>query len=275
MDFICNIHLQTSTMSMTTATRHTAQKNIAKTQKSEQPSTTSSRRSKKRPYEYPSHCLICAEELDFENALRHPNPQTDINSVEVINKDKKSLLQDKLLAVCDKRQGSIAINVKSRILFAGDIRPVEAKYHRGCMQKFMSDQIGTRAESPSDFNIRNLDVLNDEAFKQVCEWLVKPEQQKYQFSQTDLRAYMSGYLPQVPAYSTKHIKRRLLEHFGDQITISEVDGKSNVVTLKDTAASILCESYVETVHDGEQEATNKLTKEVASRIKQDILDIDH
>ena len=257
---------------------YTSLKNIIKSQKSqstkpEQASTTSSPRSNKRPYDYPSHCLICAEELGFENALRHPSPQTQSSSVEVINKEKKSLIQESLLSVCKKRK---AVNVKSRILFAGDIQAVEAKYHRECMQKFMSQQGGTSAESPSGINIRNLNLMNDEAFKTVCQWLLMPEQQHRQFSLTDLKDHLASHLPlYVPDYSTKHIKHRLIEYFGDQVTISEVDGKVNVVAFKDTAASILHESYTQSAQDSEDDETIKVTKQVVSRIKQDISDIGH
>lgn len=41
-----------------------------------------------------------------------------------------------------------------------------------------------------------------------------------------------------------------MEHFGKQITIAEVDGRANVVTLKERAASILHESYIESAMDG-------------------------
>ena len=260
---------------------YTSLKNIIKSQKSqstksEQTSSTSSLRSNKRPYDYPSHCLICAEELDFENALRHPSPQTQISSVEVINKEKKSLIQESLLSVCEKRQDVVAVNVKSRILFAGDIRAVEAKYHRKYMQKFMSQQGGTSAKSPSGINICNINLMNNEAFKTVCQWLLMPEQQHCQFSLTDIRDHLVSHLPlYVPSYSTRHIKRRLLEYFGDQVTISELDGKVSVVALKDTAVSILHESYTQCAQDSEDDETIKVAKQVASSIKQDISDIDH
>ena len=78
-------------------------------------------------------------------------------------------------------QVAMAINVKSRILFASDIWAVKAKYYRTWVQKFMSQQGVTHSpstESPSGINICHLNVMNDEAFTTVCQWLLMPEQQR-------------------------------------------------------------------------------------------------
>ena len=47
----------------------------------------------------------------------------------------------------------------------------------------------------------------------------------------------------VPAYSVKHLKRRLLQYFKDKITVTERPGSANIITFKDAAANILAESY--------------------------------
>lgn len=41
------------------------------------------------------------------------------------------------------------------------------------------------------------------------------------------------------AYTAVHMKRKIKEHFGDKIVITEMHGKSNVVTFRETAKSIL------------------------------------
>lgn len=44
------------------------------------------------------------------------------------------IIQSHLLNVCEQRNDSKATKVKARIEFAGDLRAVEAKYHRDYMQ---------------------------------------------------------------------------------------------------------------------------------------------
>ena len=118
-----------------------------------------------KPYDYQTHCLICAEEFDFERYQRHPQRYSTLSNVEFVTKEKKSLIQESLLEVCEKRQDLQAINVKARILFAGDLRAVEAKYHRACMQAFMSNKNIASSSTFPKRNIRNLNELNDNAFK--------------------------------------------------------------------------------------------------------------
>ena len=41
------------------------------------------------------------------------------------------------------------------------------------------------------------------------------------------------------SYSMKFMKKRVMEHFGDDVIIKEINGGPNVVTFRSTAASIL------------------------------------
>jgi hypothetical protein len=45
------------------------------------------------------------------------------------------------------------------------------------------------------------------------------------------------------AYSTRHMKERLMEHFGENVIITSKPGKTNIVTFRRTAASILEEFH--------------------------------
>ena len=93
-------------------------------------------RSEKSTFEYNNNCLICAEKLDFGAQKRHPARHSVISSIETMGKDM-CIMQQTLLNACDKRQDDVALDVKARILYAGDIHAVEAKYHRTCMQRFL------------------------------------------------------------------------------------------------------------------------------------------
>ena len=136
------------------------------------PQSTASRL-RRTTYDYKTHCLICGEEINLENFKQHPKRFSSIGNVEIVDKkQKRSLLQDTLIAECEKRTDDISIQVKSRILCAGDIRAVEATYHRDCLQRFLSnrtiksDQVGE--SSGSMLNSRNSDSWKEEAFKKLC-----------------------------------------------------------------------------------------------------------
>ncbi|XP_048236850.1 uncharacterized protein LOC125372026 [Haliotis rufescens] len=106
------------------------------------------------------------------------------------------------------------------------------------MQKFLS------AHGKSDTNTKNEDTANSTAFSALCRWL--SFQQNSQFTIQDLQSRLASYLAEdVEPYSIKHLQRRLLEHFGAKVTIAEVEGRANVVTFVDKAATILQNSYHE------------------------------
>ena len=132
------------------------------------------------------------------------------------------------------------MNLKARIIFAGDIRAAEAKYHRRSYQTFkVSPKPGETGKNP-----RNLDELNENGFCQLCSWLKTEDGKDGRYTLEDLRKKLPTFLPKdVPAYSVKHLKRKLLQYFKDKIIVAERPGSANTITLKDGAANILHESY--------------------------------
>ena len=112
--------------------------------------------------------------------------------------------------------------MEGRIIFAGDIRAVEAKYHHKCLQLF---QLGQSKNSMPQ-NPRNLEEINASTFENLCYWLESSEGNDKQYTLIDLRKQMS-----LPAYSVKHLQRKILQHFGERITVSGSQGDANVITL--------------------------------------------
>ena len=49
-------------------------------------------------------------------------------------------------------------------------------------------------------------------------------------------------------YTPIHFKQKFLEHFQNDVTITEVNGLANVVTFTSTASSILRKFYEEPMH---------------------------
>ena len=99
----------------------------------QKPETYRGELQERRPFDYPTHCLICSQELDFEKAEKYPEDKSyQISEVEMVDSKKKSTLQESLLQMCEGRTDEVALNLKARIIFAGHIRAVETKYHLQC-----------------------------------------------------------------------------------------------------------------------------------------------
>ena len=82
---------------------------------------------------------------------------------------------------------------------------------------------------------------------------------------------MNGFLEesQSIAYGHTHMKARLKEYFGDQIIITDINGKSNVVTLRSTAECVLQEFHDRQEDDPDMEKIH-LIKTAAKLIRNDI-----
>ena len=78
--------------------------------------------------------------------------------------------------------------------------------------------------------IGNMNVLNDEAFPKLYDFLANS---KEQHTVQDLKNKLGSFLPErVPAYSVKHLKRKLIDHFKSGITFTDMPRKRDVCTLK-------------------------------------------
>ena len=73
---------------------------------------------------------------------------------------------------------------------------------------------------------------------------------------------MNGFFEesQSIAYGHTHMKARLQEYFGDQIIITEINGKSNIVTLRSTAECVLQEFHDRQKDDPDMEKIILLKK---------------
>ena len=73
------------------------------------------------------------------------------------------------------------------------------------------------------------------------------------------------------AYTSVWMKFKLNEHYGEQIVLTEPQGKSNVVTFRKTASSILHSFYTKGINNQtEEEEKMKIIKTAAELIRSDI-----
>ena len=108
-----------------------------------------------------------------------------------------------------------------------------------------------------------------DAFLRVAKFLQDNDDE--QITLNDLIDLMNDFMAnsESTAYGHTHMKARLKEHFGDQILITEINGKSNVVTFRSTAETILQEFHARQ-NDHPEEEKKHIIKAAAKLIKNDI-----
>ena len=107
-------------------------------------------------------------------------------------------------------------------------------------------------------NPRNINDVNNKACDTFYEKLNSESFSNKQYALEDVRINLPFYLPSdVPAYSTKHLKRKIIERYGDEVNTSKEGGVADVITFKTNASNILRESYLnESVVCNEQTEEN-------------------
>ena len=108
-----------------------------------------------------------------------------------------------------------------------------------------------------------------DAFLRVANFLQDNDDE--QITLNDLIDLMNDFMAnsESTGYGHTHMKARLKEHFGDQILITEINGKSNVVTFRSTAETILQEFHARQ-NDHPEEEKKHIIKAAAKLIKNDI-----
>jgi hypothetical protein len=92
------------------------------------------------------------------------------------------------------------------------------------------------------------------AFQKTMDYLIEHEDE--QITVIELIDKMSEFCGDM-AYTSVHMKSKLQDYFGDNVIITELNGKRNVITLRKTARVILHEFHQnQSLSDPEQEKRN-------------------
>lgn len=247
-------------------------KKLAETTSSE---TTSNRHSLTRKAEhcfsFKTDCVFCGTKVEFGGQRKRSGEVFRVTTVET---------KDTILGICSERGDAWAETIRSRLLNVHDLPAADAVYHQTCNVNFRTKRQLPRIyevdESPAVKKKkvgRPEDEEKREAFLKVTKFLEENDDE--QITVSDLMEKMEEYLSDSnsEAYGRHHMKTKLLEHFGDKIIITDINGKPNVVTFKTTATSILQEFHVQQKDvDIDAEQLN-IIKAAAKLIKNDLKSI--
>ena len=67
---------------------------------------------------------------------------------------------------CAGKTDPISLEVSGKLQYADCLRAEEAKYHRGCMQRFMSGKLAKETK----VNRGNLHETKNDLFERFCDW---------------------------------------------------------------------------------------------------------
>ena len=216
-------------------------------------------------YGYKTHCLVCEKQLDFVAARKHPERgKLQISSIDHIDKKKKHcILQKTLTERCKGRSDPLSVEILSKLAYSSCLRASEAKYHRDCMQRFLSGvSIGGTLVSN-----RNLDDTKDKAFESFC-YRFESGIYSGQMTLYDVQRHLEELSEEGDdIYSIKHLNRKLVNKYGYDLLRTGMPGRPIIIMMKEEADELLQETFEggELPDDVEKEA-KKLGSSIKSKV---------
>ena len=183
--------------------------------------------------------------------------------------------RETILKVCNTRSDLWAANVHARLLSVIDLPAAEARYHQVCSVnfrtgssmsvKYTSDGAGGLSTSVG----RPVDNDTSDAFVKTCAWLQKNCQEP--ISVSDLVEKMRTFVPHgSEPYTSRHMKKKLQDWFGDNIIISGTDGRYNMITFGKTVSNIILDYHKENRLEDPDEEKFRLIEFAAKLIRTEI-----
>lgn len=230
-------------------------------------------RSAEQSFDFKSHCFYCGTPVKTNRGRKKG---VDFFPVTVI--ETKQVVLD----VCKERQDEWADVVQARLLNIHDLPAADAVYHQPCSVSFRTGKNIPKMFATEEATCsiakkvklgRPSDKIRTDAFLKVTHYL--KENDNEQITVNDLSDKMAEYLEDVSIhpYSHIHMKKQLMEHFGDDIIITEINGKPNVVTFRNTAESVLQNFHDKQKDDPGQEKLH-IIEAAAKLIQNDIKSVE-
>ena len=185
--------------------------------------------------------------------------------------------QKSIKLACIQRNDDWANEVLGRIEYASDLPAVEARYHQTCCSNFRSGYKIPRQFQSHDSSCtllsesktcsdpkkgRPVRANAEQAFRSVMEYF--EEHENGQLTINDMVNKMGEYCGE-EAYSNTYMKKKIQEHFGDSILITEINGTPNIVTFKSKGHSILHKFYTR-INKQDPEAEKRSIIQTAAKL---------
>ena len=172
--------------------------------------------------------------------------------------------------IVDRNEDEWAVEVKGRVASILCLRAEEAVYHLNCNTRFRNKKRNPKSTVIGEKRGRPPDLTREAAFIEVANYLKENDEE--QLTLSDLQAMMANMLPEQKgdAYCTKWLQEKLLTYFKDQIVISNIQGKPNVVTFISTANKILADFHSNRSSDDANVEKLRVIKAAEELIKIDI-----
>ena len=215
-------------------------------------------RSGKDAFSWKEMCFLCG------TLIRGQVPVDSIHSTCTLQ------IRETILKAALDRNDSWGFEVMGRLEICCDLPAEEAIYHHNCYVNFTRNK-SCVAEGLSSG--RHKDQIMTKAFDKLCEWLEDGCENEW-LSLVELHARMKLEANTDEVYSVKHLKRKLIERYGNHIYFAEKKGRNNVVCFHDMCSFIISDKWYEERKANQIDDTERIIKTAAKLIAAQIREIE-
>ena len=213
---------------------------------------------------------MCGSNVEYQNENKLDEDYDVVHRVETFD------FQISIKTLCKTRNDEWANEILGRIEGVNDLPAAEARYHQSCNSNFRTfKNIPEKYRSTSEIGKkgrgRPCNTTSIKAFLDTMQYFESHENE--QLSVVDLVNIMSERCGN-DSYSSVYMKKKMLEYFGDNIIIAEVNGKQDVVTFKSEAHAILHAFYKRSKSDECKSEKEAIITTAARFILNDIKSMD-
>jgi hypothetical protein len=183
--------------------------------------------------------------------------------------------QEAIQLKCSERNDLWGNVVLNRLSSALDLPAADAIYHQTCNVNFRTGKHIPKMFMDGEPSVKKSSGRPEDkdvqvAFQKVACYL--EENVDVLIRLQDLVQVMSNSHGE-KAYSGKHFKKKLKDHFRDSLIITSCEGKDDLISLKETASSILHTFYKTQRSESEEEQKHIIIETSAKLIQREICDV--
>ena len=144
-----------------------------------------------------------------------------------------------------ERTDPLAVKLAVKLSYASCIRAEEAKYHRDCMQRFLSGL----AVISSPVNYEHFASSKNDGFNNFCDWYESSNHDTTSlFTLFEVQKHIEDYNNE-EVYLIRLLSRKLSERYaaeGSKVRLTQRAGLSKIMLLQDEANSIVTGTILDT-----------------------------
>lgn len=189
--------------------------------------------------------------------------------------------QESVVQICNSRKDEWAEAILGRLASINDLHAADAVYHQQCSSNFRTGKrvpvkcTDATEHTPKQTKVGRPDSKHrTEAFMKVVHYLEENDDELITIN--DLVLLMSENLKnsEYTPYSAPYMKTRLQQHFGQRLMMTTLTKKACVITLRQTAMSILHEFHKEQQRENTEDEKLRIIRTAAKLIESDVKSMD-